>query len=356
MAIMKSNNNNNRSEPFFIKRSLQSTCYTWIIEDFRRRKEKQGIALTSPTFGNDQGIQFEGLIYPNGTEDASFVAFYLSACTDCPIWVKARFSLKVLDKNGDFKFRKICKDPLLGPGHKVGWSKFCPRRKILDALNQILRNGQLTLVIEVYFIGENISNDHMDALLSLSPLFEPKSKSGTDEFKGLWEAKRFDHSLKSGEKLIPVHRVVLASSSPQLDRALIRDRRTFLAIDDSYDSSTIKDIVYFLYHATFEFKPRISQLKQMLRFSHQYDVEMLKFRVEQLLYESCEKECILDIFMTTQKYNSTNLLQAVKFLLIENIESVTKTRGWCELLSSEPSLVTSLVQFLGQELRKVRGV
>ena len=354
MAIMKSNNRSN--DQYFVKRSLQSTCYTWIIEDFRRRKEKQGIPLTSPSFGNDQGIQFEASIYPNGTEDSSFIGFYLSACNTCPIWVKARFSLKVLDKNGDFKFRKICKDPLIGPGQKVGWSKFCPRRKILDALNQILRNGQLTLVIEVYFIGENISDDHMDALLSLSPLLEPKTKAGTDEFKGLWEGKKFDHTLKVGEKLIPIHRTVLSSSSSRLDKALIRDRRTFFPIDDSYDSSIIKDIVYFLYHATFEFKPASSQLKEMLRFSHQYEVEILKFRAEQLLYESSDKECILDIFMTTQKYNSGNLLKALKFLLIENIELVTKTRGWCDLLSKEPSLVTSLVEFLGQELRKVRGV
>lgn len=339
----------------FIKRRLESTCYTWIIEDFRRRKEKQGIALNSPTFGSD-GIQFQASFYPNGTDDSSFVGFFLTPCDTCPNWVKARFSIKVLDKNGDFKFRKICKDSLLGPGKKAGWTKFYPRRKILDALNQILRNGQLTLVIEVYFIGENISDDHMDALLSLSPLLEPKSKAGSEEFKSLWDGKRFDHTVKIGEKYLPVHRAVLAASSQQIDRALIRDRRTFFTVDESFDSSIVRDIIYFLYHATFDFKPSTSQLKQMLRFSHQYDIEILTFRVEQLLYETSDKESILDVFITTQKYNSSNLRQVLKFLLIENIESVTKTRGWLDLLTKEPSLVTSLVEFLGQELRKVRGV
>lgn len=353
MAITKSPSR--RDQPF-IKRTLQCSSYTWMIEDFRRRKEKQGVPLISPAFTSDHDISFQASLYPNGTEDSSFIGVFLGASSTCPSWVKARFSCKILDKNGDTKYRKICKDALTGGGGKVGWTKFYPKRKILDALNAILRNGQLTLVLEVFYIDDNISDEHMNALLTLSPFSEPKSKSGSDDLKQLWEGKRFDHSFKVGEKLIPIHRTVLASSSPILDKALIRDRRTFYPIDDSYDSSTVKDIVYFLYHAAFEYKPNTTQLKQMLRFSQQYDIAILTFHTEKLLYESCNSENILDTFLTAQQFNSINLCKIVKFVIIENIHLVTGTRVWYDLMAKEPKFITNLVTFLGEELRRVRSV
>ena len=344
----------------FQKRSLKFASLTWIIDDFRRRREKHGIPIISDAFSCEDAenagpmscTEFQVYFYPNGTEDPDMTSCFLMISATTFESVKARFAVSIMDKNGDLKVKKVFKDPVKGSRSgsnvKVGWSKFFPRRKILDAISQILKNGHVTLVIDVYYLDQDVDDDHINAIFALSPLFAPKSKSGTDDFKALYEAKNFDICLKMRDKNLPTHRVVL-STSQVIEKSLIRDRRTFVVVDD-FDSRVMNDAVYFMYHRSFE--SHAVDLKNMLRFADQYKVPVLKFACEQELYENVSAENVIQLFDLANECNSSLLLHALKFMIIENIDAVTRTKGWQDALSFNHSLVTHLVQFLGQQLSR----
>jgi len=359
MAITK--DHRNQAEPDFQKRSLRCASLTWIIDDFRRRREKHGFPIISDAFSCEEsenespappGTDFQVYFYPNGAEDPDMTSCYLMVNSTTYECVKARFAVSILDKNGDLKVKKVFKDPVrgsrCGTSVKMGWSKFYPRRKILDSLSQILKNGHITLVIDVYYLDQDVDDDHINAIFALSPLFAPKSKSGSEDFKSLFEGKNFDICLKLRDKNIPAHRVVL-STSQVIEKSLIRDRRTFFVMED-FDSDVMADAVFFMYYRGFE--SHSVNFKNMLRFADQYRVPALKFACEQELYETVCCENVVQLFDLAIECSSSILVDALKFIIIDNIDAVLRTKGWHDALSSNHSLVTRLVQFLGQQLSK----
>lgn len=356
-------------QPVFQKRSLKFATLTWIIDDFRRRREKQGVPIISDLFssqdseneGTTPGTQFKVYFFPNGNEDPDFTSLFLlinskTSDSDCMTRpssqsrdpVKARFAVSILDKNNELKVRKVFPD-IVRPGMRDGWSKFFPRRKILDAMSQILRNGHVTLVIDVHYLDQEVADDHINAIFSLSPLFAPKSKTGSEDFKALFESKNYDICLKLRDRSIPIHRIVLCSSSSLIEKSLLRDRRTFFAIED-FDPRTVTQAAYFMYHRTFEStEPDYSDL---LRFAHKYEVPSLQFACETELYQTANVDNLIPRLKLAHECRSSLLSEVLKFLIIENVEAVTRTRGWRDALTHDHELVTHIVQLLGQQLSR----
>lgn len=402
MAIGK-DNQSSQPLPFF-KRSLKSASLTWIVEDFRRRREKQGQAIVSEAFGGEdeddhvkrhheinekensnnnnnvriitsnglkthpsklnasspsssKRTEFKVYFYPNGIEDADQTALFVQVSHTTSDIVKGRFAVSILDKNGDAKIKKVFSGVIKGrkdqeSGIKVGWNKFYPRRKLLDAISQILRNGTVTLVIDVFFLDQDVIDEHINAIFALSPLFQPKSKSGSDDFKQLYETKNFDICVKTRDnKSIPTHRIVLFTSHV-IEKLLIRDRRTFFMLDD-YDSSVIIPAIHFMYHREFDATTFNSiDFRKLLRFSDQYKVPALKFACEQELYNRVTIENIVSMYECASDCNANLLLHALEFMIVENVDAVTRTSGWWDALVKNHQLITHFVQFLGQQLSK----
>jgi len=334
----------------FVKRSLKYASTTWVIDDFRRRREAQGIPIISPVFSiSDENsnteisaTSFRMYFYPNGIEDLQQTALFLfgdKSEFDC---VKARFAVSILDKHGEVKAKKVCLSLVRGVNNKAGWSKFYPRRKILDALSQILRNGTLSFVIEVYYIEEDISGAQLNSIFNLTTLFEPKTKSGSEEFKDLYEQKQYDIVLRVKDRSIPAHRVVLETSHV-IEKYLIRDRRTYFILDD-FDYHVVMDVVYFMYHQSFESEH--PDFKTMLKFADKYKVPALKFFCEQQLYDTVSIDNVLEVYRLAHDCNSTLLMNALRFVIRDNIIGITETKGWFDFLLRDQSLITNIVRFL----------
>lgn len=353
----------------FIRRSLKCCSFTWVIEDFRRRREKPGEPIVSPVFVAEdensnivQGLEdsslgpsFKCFFYPNGTGDEpDQTAFFLwIEESSQPEFVKARFSVAILDKIGEAKVKKICPFMLKGLHQRAGWHKFFPKRKLLDSLNQLIVNGQVTFVVDVFFSEDDISLEQVNSIFNLASVFCPRTKSGSEEFRRLYEEKQFDLCIKTREgRNIPAHRVVLSATSHVLEKHLIRDRRTFLLIDD-FDSKVVQDAIFFMYHRTFESDE--PDFKGLLKFAEIYKVPALKFAVEQELYESVMFDNALDLYSLAGECNSTLLLEALKYVIVENCQSITETAGWKKLLMTDHKMVTHLFNVLADEICRRMG-
>jgi hypothetical protein len=340
----------------FVKRSLKFATTTIVIEDFRRRKERQGVPIISPSFSvgdensNDQKGQtsFKAFFYPNGTDDTEQTGFFLAVDESDYDTVKARFAVSILDKHGEVKVKKVCPVMVRGINNKAGWAKFYPRRKFLDSLQQILKNGTVSFVVDVYFIEEDIPGEQLNSIFNLSSLFTPKTKSGSEEFKELFEYKQFDIALKLKDRSIPAHRVVLATSLV-IEKYLIRDRRTFYPIDD-FDYDVVADAVYFMYHHSFE--SETPNYRNLLKFADAYKIHALKFACEQELYETVSLDNLLDLYRVAHSCNSPLLINSLKFVIKDNIVGVTETKGWFDLLANDPGLVTNIVRFLASDTKE----
>lgn len=340
----------------FIKRSLKFASTTFVIEDFRRRKERQGVPIVSPSFSAEEEnsnelkgeTAFKLFFYPNGTDDSEHTGCFLAIDEGEYDTIKARFAVSILDKHGEVKYKKVCPVMVRGINNKAGWAKFYPRRKIMDSLQQILKNGALTLIVDVYFIEEDIPGEQLNSIFNLSSLFAPKTRSGSEEFKELFEMKKFDIALKLKDRSVPANRVVLATSLV-IEKLLIRDRRNLITIDD-FDYDVVADAVYFMYNHCFESES--PDYKNILRFADTYKIHALKFACEQELYESVTLDNVLELFTLAYGCNSKLLTDALKFVIKDNIMGVTDTRGWFDLLSTDHSLVTSIVRFLATDKKE----
>ena len=144
------------------------------------------------------------------------------------------------------------------------------------------------------------------------------------------------------DRSIPAHRIVLATSHV-IEKYLIRDRRTFFIIDD-FEYDVVADVVYFMYNHSFESED--PDYKSMLKFADVYKVPALKFACEQHLYETVSLANCLELYRVAHDCNSLLLINALKFVIRDNIFGITETRGWFEMLGKDHSLVTNIVRFL----------
>lgn len=355
-----------RPVPEFKKRSLKVANLNWTIFDFRRREEKLGSAIISDPFSTQEdemeeplsrrqqsapAVQFRAYFYPNGYEDPDHTSLYLLVSAGSLQAVKARFAVSIMDKNNDVKVRKVFKE-IVRPGVTNGWPRFYPRRKILDAISHILKNGTVTLNIDVHYLDEEVADEHLNAIFSLSALFAPKSKYGSEDFKHLYENKNYDISVKVGERSLPVHRLVLCTS-PVIEQCLRRDRRLVFTVD-GFSYRTVADVIFFMYHHAFESsEPHYADL---LRFAHKYQVPALAFACELELYQSARPRNLISRFRLARDCDSSLLLQAITFLIIENVDAVTRTEEWQHVLTYDHELVTHFVRLLGRHLSRTSAI
>ena len=104
------------------------TTFTWTIEDFESRPEKNGEKITSTTFlareSNEKATSWALELYPKGRKDeaADKLSIFLRNCNDFPM--KAKYRVSILDSSSKKTNPQDCSVHLYDKNVDRGYKKW----------------------------------------------------------------------------------------------------------------------------------------------------------------------------------------------------------------------------------------
>ena len=145
------------------------------------------------------------------------------------------------------------------------------RTVIIDPNNNILRDGALCIDVTIQFRDKNHEHYH------------PKSKLAKKMMKLLESGERSDASFKVGDRIFPVHSIILHNNAPILANHLNQDQTSEFIIE-GISSSVFWMVLAYVYAEQYPSDEKVLKYgKEIIDVANKYELPDLKMAVEHVL-------------------------------------------------------------------------
>ena len=151
-----------------------------------------------------------------------------------------------------------------------------------------------------------------------------------------------DASIRCGDKVFKVHKVILASQSPVLKKMFeidMKEKRSGVIeiSDPNVSPEVVSDLVTYLYTGD---APGIrTQAKELLKIAHLYEIPRLLRMCENELQKSITPSSVCNLLLLAELHTAQNLKEKCIEFIHSNFRSLHKTQGWKDLKDNEIDLL-----------------
>ncbi|XP_058798952.1 uncharacterized protein LOC131668632 [Phymastichus coffea] len=341
----------------FAKMSIFSECsteskatYKWTIPNFRSACQQTGEKLSSAiiSIANTNWLLD---LYPRGISEeySQYMSLYLRLKSGRQARIK--FQLSILDRNkrhyaafeGTYKYQKttslVC-----------GKSDFIKQKELKRYKSLLLPNDTLTICCEIspeFTAKEKGSRGSRKRKRSRCESEPESDNADGNMYEMYFDNKQYSDVifLSSDSKCINAHKVVLISKSDVFANLFSMDIPVL-----SPDIVNVKDIDYeVLYEAIrFVYTGKLNIIEKyamkLLNLADRFKLVGLKIRCEQFLSNNLSVANAVELYLTAEDYDLTDLKKEVKHFIALNIRDFIDLPDFQKLSKLYPKVVVEIVQ------------
>ncbi|XP_065199773.1 speckle-type POZ protein-like [Planococcus citri] len=341
---------------------IHEVSYVWTINNFEFH-EAEGSFLHSPEFSADSNDQIKWvlLLKPNGdlisdTKDtiSFYVEFSLNSAAE-----------KVYAKHNSFVWDSQHKKISISKGvvHEYlrkdkfrSWGRRAFLKKDDNFRNNLLINGQLTIICDIYFstVLDAISNTSHECKTAL-PYSNAPDDDLLENLGQLLEHRDLaDVVLSVGGQDYPAHKTILAARSPVFAAMFKHDTmkenvQNRIEIEDM-NVEVIGDFLKYIY--TGKYENLRNKAQDLLAASDKYQLNGLKMVCAEELYRTLSVENAAKILALADMHCVEELKSEVINFIVSESTEVFETESWKKKLGSNFPLVNEVCLALAQRLNK----
>mmetsp|Transcript_11454 Transcript_11454/g.25142 ORF Transcript_11454/g.25142 Transcript_11454/m.25142 type:complete len:373 (+) Transcript_11454:297-1415(+) len=315
--------------------SLKPALLKFKFEDFESLPTEPNTCVWSETLPDCHGNAWQLQLKPNGNmnrdDSENWVGLFLKNMATSSILVDFSFILRdALGKKYHERTIDMCK---LKAQRNKGTSKFIKRSKVLDGENKILFDGALHVDVHLKF--------------KLDSLHKQPSSLASNMLELLEKGEGADASFKIGDKIFPVHKVILRTNASDLFN--------FCGDNDDGCPISINDInpnifLIILRYVYGEEVPDTSTImastnsKDIIAAANRFGVIGLKLAAETALVESSvvTTENVADWLIFADSKTCPLLKEQAIAFIVSRSEDVLNSES-SKHLKESPKLLTELV-------------
>uniref|UniRef100_A0A0K0FNX4 Speckle-type POZ protein-like (inferred by orthology to a human protein) n=1 Tax=Strongyloides venezuelensis TaxID=75913 RepID=A0A0K0FNX4_STRVS len=314
------------------------------IEKFSLRPEKTCEQIRSPTcvVGSKDRSEWYLSIYPNGQKEnwKKYVSIYLML--NKPNEAKVKFRLSILNENKEEENVRIISNVIVIKKNKGwGFTNFIERDFLLNESNGLLINDKLTILCEAEII-EVKSENHDNSETSIN-ITIPQSKLPLDYGEMFESSFLTDCVIKTGNTKINAHKVILCARSSvfsDIFKNTLEKSQTSTIEIEGFSVEVVKEMLKYIY------KDEVSNISNIasdvLAIADKYKLDRLKVIAAKSLCADLTIENVCKRFILSEKFSSKELKEFCQPFIINNAESLIKTKEWKKIVENHPFLVESL--------------
>jgi len=374
------------------------SCYSiirgnheWVIEDFLKREEANGVSLSSKftvSAVDSKGIYYETVwkvkAYPHGCEPdvKDHLSLFITQISGPEVMCK--YSLALLTSHPFDRFpiiqgqkRGSVQFPLDKRQSSRGWKRFFPLEQIIGNASSMLHDGSLIVRVTVDLeMRADPLTATMGALPSSSPTIEQSSKGAVYEPTGgrsfLTNLKYTDMVLvvKVGanppaaingqeeaedddslaETEYPCHKFQLARKSDVFDAMFthkFKESLTNRVVISGLDPAAVLEMLRFIYEGKVNNLPSVDRC--LLEAADMYNIGELKSLCEKSICENMNVDNVSSLLMFAQTRFSQKIKSKCVEFITKNVQAVTHTAGWNDLVK-DPAIMTEVVRAMGPRI------
>jgi hypothetical protein len=228
----------------------------------------------------------------NQTASKDFVSVFFYLLNNRPNY--AAFELSIVDEFGHERYTKNT-DHVFVDENGWGWSQFISRNNLFKKENGYTKDKMLTLTGKYEFINQ-----------SGKFVLEKLKTKASEEINNLFNKRSFtDLELKIKEKVIDVHKVVLAANSSVLAESLLKlgKNQNFLELDD-LEFEVAEEMVNFIYDEKIK---DIENLEPLLEVADRFKIDRLKVYCGKYFYENLNADNAIETLKLSGKCHAQEL-------------------------------------------------
>ena len=331
------------------------TTFTWTIEDFQSRPEKNGEKITSTTFlarePNEKTTSWKLDLYPKGRKDFTEddLSICLRSCNDFPI--KARFSLSILDSSSkktntcDYRFKlfdRSKKETAWGRGSWVS------RQSIINNTT-LLPGGHLKIFCELTVIN---GTERPDVEIERGTNARGQAQV-SEHFGKLLNNKEFsDVEIECDGEIFNCHKAVLSIRSDYFQAMFQADmaenRSNKVAIKD-VDSQVVREILQFIYTGATNKNVLKEKSRELLAAANQYQLDLLKSICEDHLCSHLQIDNAIENLVFGAFHQASKLRMMAMKVIARNLVKLVGTEEYQDLVKDHPSLAAEIPKALVED-------
>uniref|UniRef100_A0A8I7B855 BTB domain-containing protein n=1 Tax=Hordeum vulgare subsp. vulgare TaxID=112509 RepID=A0A8I7B855_HORVV len=319
-----------------VAHNFEITSYS-LLDGFR-----PGEYICSRRF-NAGGYEWCIRFYPDGQteDDAFYTSAYLCLCTGepCPPGVRAKYTLSLLDKNGNTSIqRSALRHIFVLPGCYYGYTRFFSKKHTND--------DRFTIRCVLTVITPRTEER--------SAVVVPRSNLHGHLIEMLEDGEGKDVTFSVGGQLFHAHRCMLAARSPVFKVELFngmeeKDDTRHIKVDDDMEPAIFQALLHFIYTDAFPYQycgvDKNVPLQHLFVAADRYRLDRLKAMCEQKLCQSIDVHTVATTLALAEQHQCVQLKKACLGFLSSHgvLGDIQETDGFKQLVSSCPSVVADIV-------------
>ena len=310
--------------------------FTWTIDNFLDRPEKQREVIKSPTFTvKKEGCatsKWDLALYPRGyhySEDDVCIFFYNVK----KIPVKISYDVSILDLN--LKKHKTTRELKIDSNSGNGLHKWLSRQSLKNDSASLLPGGQMTVYFELTVHS---------APPEVSP--SPEGKEDTDSccnrfkevgaclVKLLDDKDLTDMTIKCGGEDFPCHSLVMSARSPvfkAMFQANMKESETKEVVIEDIEPAVFAEMLHFIYTGGTNEDTLKDVSVELLAAADKYELLSLKEICEDNLCSGLTNSNAVQYLILGDLYKALKLRENALKEVATNMASIVKTEAYQEL-------------------------
>jgi len=370
--------------------------HEWVIEDFLKREEANGVSLASKftvSAVDSKGIYYETVwkvkAYPKGCEQdvKDHLSLFITQVSGPEVLCK--YSLALLtshpfdrvpmiqgQKRGSVQF------PIDKRQSSRGWKRFYPLDQIVGNATSMLHDGALIVRVTVDLA---MLVDPMAAIVApggpgavAGPAVAPHPAGEAGPSNHVSTNRAFLTNLKYTDMVLvvrappssnssdsedlsaskdlvetveyPCHKFQLARKSDVFDAMFTHRFKESLenrVVISGLDPAAVLEMLRFIYEGKVNNLPLVD--KCLLEAADMYNIVDLKVVCERSICENMNVDNVSSLLMFAQTRFSTKIKNKCVEFITKNVQAVTHTSGWNDLVK-DPAIMTEVVRAMGPRI------
>lgn len=154
-----------------------------------------------------------------------------------------------------------------------------------------------------------------------------------------------DITIKTGELLIPAHKVVLSARSPVFCRNLENGVENSTIIINNYDTDTVVNILSYIYCGTVNSESKSFEWAiNLYEAANEYHLIQLKYKCTQFIETLLSPNNISRVLELADECNDSSLQECAHTFIIAHFYEVLQSNEWIGLMNEKPYLTTPIVK------------
>jgi len=295
-------------------------------------------------------LNFQLEVFPNGEEgedNSDYVAVFLTSKRQAELDVKYDFS--VLKSDGTFFGRIGNTVKRFSPEQSSwGYGKAFPKAKLFEKQNEMIPNGNLTIVcnLEVFY-----GNHHISGKRGRPDFFIPETQSlvsnFTKIFDGSDELPYSDVVLVCDGKSFKCHKFVLSTRSEvfaaMFSQPMKESTDSVVKVEDA-DPVSLENFIRFIYTDSVDSIANFEEASAVLPLADKYNVQKLKTSCEKIICDCMDLNNVLQALYVGHLHNASHLRSFALDYVTHNMQKLIDTPQWNEVMHQYPGMLTEILK------------